>query len=252
MIRGRAIVFAAAAAAVAAACVDISDNADSVLSLQFDSLPSPSVVVGDSLRDTTGAITAPSVRAFNYRGEEIPSPPVRFFAPDPGISVDSITGVVTGDSLRSTPARIIATVGSLQALQTIQTTLRPDLVVALDGRDTLLYSLTDSTRNVSAELTVKVTHGTAPADSVVRSYIVSFSVAYDGDPRVADLVSGPTVSPLDTTDASGIAGRALRIRPLYLLSSVDSVVVNATVKYRGTPINGSPVRLVVVARPQTQ
>lgn len=249
MIRGRVVVVVAA---IAAACVDITDNADSVLSLQFDSLPSPSVVVGDTLRDTTGAVTAPAVRAFNYRGEEIASPPVRFFAPDPGISVDSITGLVTGDSLRSTAARIIATVGSLQALQTIQTTLRPDLVVAVAGRDTVFYSLTDSTRNVSAELTVKVTHGTAPADTAVRSYIVSFAVVYDGDPLVAALVSGGTASSVDTTDASGIAGRALRIRPLYLLSSVDSVVVNATVKYRGTPISGSPVRLVVVARPQTQ
>ena len=248
MIR-RAVLFTAV---VAAACIDISDNAESVLSLEFDALPSPSVVVGDSLRDTTGTVAALAVRAFNYRGEEIASPPVRFFAPDPGISVDSITGVVTGDSLRSTPVRIIATVGSLQAQQTIQTTLRPDLVAVVDGRDTVLYSRTDTTSRVSAPLTVKVTHGTAPADTAVRAYIVSFAIVSGGDPRLAALVNGTTLSSVDTTDASGVAGRAVRISPLYLFSEVDSVVVNATVKYRGTPISGSPVRLVVVARPQTQ
>jgi len=247
----RRSVIAAVAAGVAAACVDISDNADSVLSLEFDRLPSPSVVLGDSLRDTTGTIAAPVVRAFNYRGEEIASPPVRYYAPDPGISVDSITGVVRGDSLRTTPARIVATVGQLQALQTIDVTLRPDLVAAVDGRDTLLYSLADTTRNVSAQLTVKVSHGTPPADSAVRSYIVSFAVVSGGDPLLAQLVNGTTASSVDTTDASGVAGRAVRVRPLYLPSSVDSVIVNATVKFRGTPISGSPVRLVVVARPQT-
>jgi hypothetical protein len=245
----RGVVGAVLAACFGAACVKITDNSTSVLSLQFDSLPSPSVVLGDSLRDTTGAVVAPTVRAFNYQGEEIASPSVRFYAPDPGVSVDSITGVISADSLRSTPARIVATVGELQAVRTIDVTLSPDLVVAVEGRRTLQYSLIDTTSNVSGQLTVKVTHGTAPADSAVRSYVVSFAVVSGGDPRLAELVSGQTVSLIDTTDASGVAGRAVRIRPLYLLADVDSVIVNATVKYRGTPVAGSPVRLVVVLEP---
>jgi hypothetical protein len=245
----RSVVGAVLAACFGAACVKITDNSTSVLSIQFDSLPSPSVVLGDSLRDTTGAVVAPTVHAFNYQGEAIASPSVRFYAPDPGVSVDSITGVISADSLRSTPARIVATVGELQAVRTIDVTLSPDLVVAVEGRRTLEYSRIDTTDNVSDELTVKVTHGTAPADSAVRSYIVSFAVVSGGDPRLAELVSGRTVSPIDTTDVSGVAGRAVRIRPLYLLADVDSVIVNATVKYRGTPVAGSPVRLVVVLQP---
>lgn len=240
---------AALGAALVAACVNISDNADSVLSLEFDSLPFPSVVVGDSLRDTTGAIASLDVRAFNYRGEEILSPPVRFHAPDPGITIDSITGVIRGDSLRSTRVRVIASVGTLQAQQLLDITIRPDAVSALDGRDTLEYSLLDSTVNVSRELTVKVIHGTPPNDSAVRSYVVSFAVVSGGDPLLAELVNGAKVSTVDTTDASGVAGRTLRIRPLYLAAPVDSVIVNATVKYRGTPISGSPVRLVLVLTP---
>jgi hypothetical protein len=74
-------------------------------------------------------------------------------------------------------------------------------------------------------------------------------VVSGGDPLLAELVSGGTVSTVDTTDAAGVAGRAVRIRPLYLLADVDSVIVNATVKYRGAPITGSPVRLVVVLQP---
>lgn len=249
MNRRAVVVGAALAAVLGAACVDISDNADTVLSLEFDPLPSPSVVVGDSLRDTTGVLAAPSVRAFNYRGEEIASPPIRFHAPDPGISIDSITGVIRGDSLRTTPVRVVASVGSLQALRLLDITLRPDAVSALDGRDTLEYSLIDSTINVSEALTVKLIHGTPPADSAVRSYVISFAVVSGGDPLLAELVNGGKISNIDTTDASGVAGRAVKIRPLYLGGTVDSVIVNATVKYRGTPVSGSPVRLVVVLTP---
>lgn len=243
------VVRAALAAVLVAACVNISDNADTVLSLEFDPLASPSVVVGDSLRDTTGALAAPSVRAFNYRGEEIVSPPIRFHAPDPGISIDNITGVISGDSLRTTPVRVVASVGSLQALQLLDITLRPDAVSALDGRDTLAYSLLDSTVNVSKALTVKLIHGLPPLDSAVRSYVISFAVISGGDPLLAELVNGGRISTIDTTDASGVAGRAVKIRPLYLGGTVDSVIVNATVKFRGTPISGSPVRLVLVLTP---
>ena len=134
--RGPVFLFALGCFA-AVACTDLSGGSTSVLSIQFDSLAAPSVVVGDTLRDTTGAVIFPVVHTFNFKGEEITSIPVRFQSPDSGVVVDSITGVVFGDSLRSTPARIVATVGTLQAIQRVDLTLRPDLMVAVKGRDTL-------------------------------------------------------------------------------------------------------------------
>jgi hypothetical protein len=243
---------AALAGCLAAACTDISDNATAALSIQFEPLASPSVVLGDSLRDTTGAIATPTVHAFNFSGDEILAPPVRFHSADPGVTVDSITGVVRGDSLRTTPARIVASIGELQAVQRVDVTLRPDAVAALDGVVTLQYSLLDSTLNVSSPLTVKVTHGVPPADSAVRSYVVSFAIVSGGAPDLATLVDGAgKASLVDTTDAGGAAGRAVRVRPVHLGSVIeDSVIVNATVKYRGTPVSGTPVRLVVHLRPR--
>src|SRR5256714_14263730 len=58
---------AAASAVGAVACSDLSGSSTSVLSIQFDTLPAPSVVVGDTLRDTTGTVVRPVVRAFNFR-----------------------------------------------------------------------------------------------------------------------------------------------------------------------------------------
>ena len=142
----------------------------------------------------------------------------------------------------------MATVGSLQAIQRVDLTLRPDLAAAVNGRDSLLYSVLDTTLNVSPRLTVKLTHGVAPADSVVKSYIVSFAIVSQSDPRLGELVNDggkPSV-----TDTNGVAGRAIRLHPLFLATTVDSIIVNATARYRGSHVSGSPVRLVLLVRPR--
>jgi hypothetical protein len=235
-------------------CEDLSSDPKSVLSLRFDSLATPSVVVGDTLRDTTGVVALPVVHAFNFDGDEIPSAPIWFQSPDSGISVDSVTGITVGDSLRSTPARIIATIGDLQAIQQVAVTLRPDVITAVNASDSLEYSLLDTTQNVSPTLKIKLSHGVAPNDSAVTSYIVSFSIVSESAPDLGELVNdSKKPSSVDTTDASGIAGRAIRLHPLLLSSDnpVDSIIVNATAKYRGVPVSGSPVRLVLKVKPRS-
>lgn len=249
-----AVVSLALVSIAAFACGDVSGSSTSVLSIQFDSLAAPSVVVGDTLRDTTGAVIVPVVHAFNFRGAEIVPAPVRFQSPDSGVVVDSLRGIVVADSLRSTPARIVATVGTLQAIQRVDVTLRPDLVTAVNGFDSLSYSLFDSTLNVSPSLAIKLTHGVASNDSAVKSYIVSFAIVSQSNPQLGQLVNDagkPSI--VDTTDASGIAGRAIRLHPLFLTSAttVDSIIVNATAKYRGAQVSGSPVRLVLKVKPRS-
>jgi hypothetical protein len=241
---------AAISTAAAVACTDISGSSTSVLSLQFDTLTSPSVVVGDTLRDTTGAVIRPVVHAFNFKGDEILPTPVYFLSPDSGVTVDSATGIVVGDSLRSTPARIVANVGTLQAIQRVNLTLRPDAIVAVNGFDSLLYSITDTTVDLSPALTVMLTH--SPADSAVPFYIVSFAIVSQPDKNPGELVNdGGIASFVDTTDATGIAGRKIRLHPVNLnsVTQVDSIVVNASAKYRGVPVPGSPVRLVLLFKP---
>ena len=238
----------------ALACGDVSGSSTSVLSIQFDSLAAPSVVVGDTLRDTTGAVIVPKVHAFNFKGEEILPAPVRFVSPDSGVVVDSLTGIVVADSLRSTPARIVATVGGLQAIQKVDVTLRPDSLAGVHGVDSLSYSLLDTTLNVSPMLTVRLSHGVAPNDSAVKSYIVSFAIVSQRDPQLGQIVNDagkPAV--VDTTDVNGIAGRAIRLHPLFLASAtaVDTIKVEATAKYHGSQVKGSPVRLTLIVKPRS-
>jgi hypothetical protein len=246
------VALAGVALGTALSCTDIPTSDTAILSIAFDSLPAPAVVLGDTLRDSTGKAVAIHGIVYNFKGTVVTGAPLRFRALDRGVSVDSITGFAVGDSLRQTPARIVISVGNLQAIRTLEVTLRPDTVAAVNGRDSLSYSLLDSTKNFSPDLSVRVLHSLVSADSAVKSYIVSFAVISPADTLVAPLVNeSGKASRLDTTDATGLASRRIHLNPVRLTALTDSVIVQATVKYRGAHIRGSPVRLVLKVKPGT-
>jgi hypothetical protein len=238
-----------ASAIVLTACVDIPTSADEVLSFQFVPLPSPGVVLGDSLRDSLGVVTPVRVRGFNYQGDTIETVDVRFLAVDRGVQVDSVTGIVTGDSIRPA-ARIQAMVNGLSGFANLAVTYRPDSVTGSNARDSLSYSLTDSTQNTSAAIGVRVLHG-ALGDTSVAAWRVSFAITSVADTALAHLVDdNGKLSTADTTDASGIGARRLRIDVRNLVTPIDSVIVLAFVKYRGVNVRGSPVQLVLKVKPK--
>jgi hypothetical protein len=235
-----------------AACSKVPTDADEVLSIEVGALPFPSVVVGDTLRDTSGVAAPLAPTAFNFQGNPVTAPSFRFRAVDRGLSVDSVRGLVFGDSVRDTPARVMVSVGNLQAFIPIIVTRRPDTVVATQARDTLLYSLTDTTKNRSAPLSVVVRHSLTATDSTVNGWLVTFSIVSPVDTAFVRLVDDRGVSSrADTTDASGTASRQIRMDVTRIRSVNDSVVVLATAKYRGAQVRGSPVRIVMELRPGT-
>lgn len=239
-----------AGAILLGACVDIPTGDNDILSLQFNSLPSPSVVVGDTLRDSSGVVTPVSVTAYNYSGDVVDNAAATFSTVDRGIRVDAASGRVIGDSVR-TGARIFAALDGLTGLATIAVSLRPDTVVGSNARDSLSYSLTDTAANVSPAIGVRVIHGPIAGDSSVASYYVSFRILSPADPALARLVRDDGVaSSADTTDAGGIASRKIMIDVRRLTSLVDSIVVQANVRYRGINVRGSPARLVLKVKPK--
>lgn len=228
------------------ACTDIPTSDNAVLAIEIDTLPAPSVVLNDTLRDSTGKASPISAKVFNFKGNLVTAADVRFHALDRGVKVDSVTGFLTGDSLRTTPARIVVSVGSLQAIQSLVVTLRPDTAFGVNARDSLAYSLLDSTKNFSNALSVRVLHSLTSTDSAVNAYVVSFAIISPTDTLLAKLVNDANVaSRRDTTDETGTASRKIRLNPARLTTLTDSIIVNATVKYRGAQVRGSPVRLVL-------
>src|SRR4051812_38951113 len=74
----------------ALACSDVSTNPSVAIAIEFDSLPWPAVVAGDTMRDSAGNVVALRAIAFNSKGDTILGAPVRFLSPDAAfVTIDS-------------------------------------------------------------------------------------------------------------------------------------------------------------------
>ena len=264
---------ALAATAAVGGCTDVPTDPGTPVAIEVEQTQLPAIVIGDSLRDSTGAVVSLGARALNSRNQVIPEAPVRFavLRGDTGvISVDSLTGRVYGR--KPGEVTVTASIGALQAGIPVRVTLRPDTLVRLDSLvDTLVYQpLRDTTLSLGVFLGQADTTS-AGADTLlpVPWYLVRFrimnpefaEVAPTDSTRVflADDLRRP--SRLDTTSATsvplGMASRRVRITvaaannpsappPDSLLVEVSAMMPDMV-----TPVPGSPVRYVVHLRRRT-
>ena len=218
----RLAALALVAAAAAAGCSEVNTAADHVAALQFDSLPSPAVVSGDSLRDSVGRAAPLRAIAINGAGTPVVDAAIQYIALDTGITIGA-GGYVTAQARSGSP-RIVASAGGLQTKpMPLIITRRPDTVtVTGKARDTLSYVVPDvAASNTSASLSLKVvTRDTAGAVTVTKGWLVSYQLFHDGaavaatDTTVASLVADDGArSTLDTTGTEGVASRKVRVRP---------------------------------------
>ena len=255
-------VAAVAAVWLAVACLDISSPVTGISAITSVLLPTPSVVVKDSLRDTSGVVQSLVVYAFAPNGDTVKDVTVRYFAIDSTqkLRVDSITGRVYGDSL-SPLAKVVARVtpadgkGVIQTLQvplpvvpTPVSATKSDALIEFPFDPTTLDTLASGV--LSPTLDVKVIGTTA--DTTIQSYVVSYKIVRMPAPKTA---GEPTVRILDrtgndstiaVTSSSGIASRQLRVRlraisqDLLLGTTTDTVVVQVRVLYHGQPLPVTP------------
>jgi hypothetical protein len=248
---------AVALAAGVGSCTQIGTNPAVVTALEFDSLPYPAVVTGDTLRDSLGKAAPLHATAFNGAGGVIANPSITYLALDSGLTIDP-TGRVTAQ-LRNGTVRVIASAPGLQsAVETLIVARRPDTVFATSPVvDTLLYVLPDNPgANVSPALTLQVaTRDTAGGIAGTQGWLVSYQVLFHGkalaitDTSVASLWNAASRPALvDTTATGGTASRTLRVRPAGLPTAAESVTVVATVRYRGAPVRGSPITYLIQLR----
>ena len=250
-----------ALAVVAAACTDVSTSPTTPVSLAFDTLPAPSIVYGDTLRDIHGVAAKLTGHAYNADGEKIVDADIEYRVTNDSMgTIDNVTEylVATTDTLQ-TRVEVRAQINGIpsQSFRSVQIVRRPDSLARMEGdlptdADTLNYVSTDSVATLAGNLQVRVLHKPHPdsAPRAVRAWPVRFSVVRPagGD---ALLVSESGVrSTLDTTSDQGIAVRKIRLRRQPDLSTgiPDTVIVEATAGYKGVPLAGAPVRFTVVTR----
>jgi hypothetical protein len=247
-------------AAAIGSCTEISTSPTVATALEFDSLPYPAVITGDTLRDSTGAPAPLHAIAFNASGAAISGAAIQYFALDSGITIDPVTGIVTAER-RNGSVRIVASVPNLQSTpETLIVARRPDTVLVTPlANDTLFYVVPDNPgTNVTPALALQLaTRDTAGGIPGTQGWLVTYQVLFHGqalapaDTTVASLwATSSTPTLVDTTDASGTASVRLRVRPAGLPTTAESLAVVATVKYRGAPVPGSPVTYTIQVRPQ--
>ena len=254
------------ATGVGTACAEIGIGPNEAAAIELDPFPSPSVVVGDTLRTIDGVVAPVRARVFNVRGDIISDAAPRYlyadYNIDSALAIDSATGIVVARTLVAGDKRIAARIGgTLQVLRGIRIVTRPDSVSGTSLTEILGTTVPDTGRqgqenNSTKALSVTVRNRDGNTVSPVRSWPVRFQLVSPANPTNDTMAAVYLVddqgraSTLDTTDDSGAAGRRVRVRALQFPvgAAVESVVVRATVTYRGQPLKGSPVRITAPVR----
>lgn len=263
----------AAACAIAAACAEVGTAPDVPTAIELPPFAYPSVVVGDTLRNEAGIATPVRAIVRNSAGDVITGATPTYlyadFLRDTAFLVNATTGMVVARGT-VTDGRIAARIGtSLQVVRPLNATLRPDTAEAAANPTDLILVFPDTGRaraqaNTTRDMTVRVRNRQTALPTDVNGWLVRYQLLRPANPTndtsaaVYLVNDNGGASTLDTTN-SGVTGRRARVRanlfPVAQGSArvIDSVIVQATVTYRGRPVAGSPFRFAApVVRPASQ
>jgi hypothetical protein len=230
----------------------VSTDPNSILSIQLVPPQLPSIVLGDSLHDTTGAVDSLHATAYNAQGDSVPIAAIRFLmiAGRPVAHVDSVSGQVVGDSVGA--ARVLASVPGLQTLpQNLFVVLRPDSLTPLDSAHYAIDYNQGTGRDTLFPIRVVLKNFSPPDTTGIGPYRVQYQFTNtvpnnNNDPTQVQLVNPALVPQLvDTTDASGQS--TLSLRATLLATAFNDTIGVSVFAYRPdhTPVPGSPVHFVI-------
>lgn len=243
------------AAAGAAACAEVGTDPSAPFSVEFTGLPSPAILVADTLRDLQGnpVDLRTAVRVFNADNEPLTGYPVTFLAINDSarIAWDSTTGfLVSYDTTSRTTVGIQATAGRLVPAPVTLNIVRSEPRTLTEPADTaparLIYTLRsveNSTRALQA--TVNADTGTV-SNWPVQFRIVTLPASLDSVRFIASATDTLRSSPFDTT-SSGVAARFVRgwAKPSVTTAS-DTLVVEALLRVRREAIDTLRYRVPVI------
>lgn len=230
---------AVALAAAAAACAEVGTDPTEPFSIQFSGLPSPAILVGDTLRDLEGnpADLRTAVRVFNAANEEI-DVPITVIATNDSARVrwDATTGyVVSFDTTSRTTVGIQVTAGSLvppaQTLAIVR--VAPDSIADADTGSTQMIFVDNVAATTARALQARLRADTALLSSwPVQFRVVTLPPSLDSVRFIASPSDSLRSAPFDTTSA-GIASRFVRgwVKPTAP-DGTDTLVVEAVYRVR--------------------
>ena len=234
-------------------CGESKSGPDVPLAIEFHASQLPSMVVGDSLRDTLGNVDSLQAIVFNASGDTIHDAPIRYVHADTTtiVDVDSVSGKAF--ALDTGQARFVAQTSSLQSPpETLFVVPAPDHFANISPLDSTL-NFTSVRSDTLLALSVSLKSG----DDPVNHYRIEYRFVYPADLNTEDstrvLLSDENrkfslvdTTSIGTTGVAGVATRFLRISP-FAHTFNDSVVVEARAFLPNhTPVSGSPLRFKVL------
>lgn len=224
------------AALLVAACLDLGTDPNEIGAISFDGVPYPAVVIGDTLRNEQGQVTALSATVMSGAGDTLADPDVQFFARDTTVTLTRSALVI---GRRAGIARFFATTDGLQSVtREIDVVSRPESAVFVRAPDTMTVSSVDTTNN-SGDFRLRLVNA---AGTGVEGFLVRYTLEFRGQIiapgdttqiLMVDDAGRPSV--LDTTDASGEGARRVHVRVPQLSGVSDSAVVRFRVSAGAYP-----------------
>jgi hypothetical protein len=220
-VAGLASLALASAAGAVAACVEITAGPGGVASIRMDPLPlPPSIVIGDTLRDSTGAVLRLHATAFDQNGDTVGGAPFRYiFVPlardtllrdNRALVVDSLTGLVRAAAppFVVPQGRVGVRLGDrLQLLDTLEIVPRPKRLLRAatngDSARTLGFScqeaatapLSNVTPDTATARRIGLTAGAVGTVTTLSTLLVGDSATRDSVPVRSYLVRYDILSP---------------------------------------------------------
>ena len=247
----RAALAALGLAAIAGGCTEVSTDPATTVAIGVDSLPSTTIVVGDTLRGVSLVPTPVRVRVFTGAGDTIPGAEV----------TPVLLDTATRRAITITPARLVVGRGTVTGARflfrsgPVQTAeLRVDVIDSVPRlavgdtlRDSLFYDAADTTLR-SGEVQLRATQGSGTAAAGgFRVAIEALRVAPQLDSIAFYGPNGRRVVGA-LTGSDGLARVRVRAFARAGASGTDTIVLQARLRARGVEVPGSPLRLVLVAR----
>ena len=211
------------------------------------------------MRDSVGVAAPLRVIAYDADNTPLPNVTAEFFITDTGAAGHLVkSNIVVGDRLGT--IRIIGQVAGVQTSPaTVLVTVAPTRLAQSGTIDTLTVpfvagdTTSASTGTTRIAVTLKGKGDTASLGFVVKYELRSAPSTLSGSALPAVILADDAgkASSADTTDGSG-ASRSVVVRSWLLADEAlkaglksDSVVVLVSTSYKGVPVGGSPMRVVV-------
>jgi len=248
------------------ACTEVGTDPNAVVAIRFDGAAYPSIVAGDSLRDSVGNIQRVAATGLNYKGEPVTGAQFVFSSPDTILRVFT-DGVVfaRGRKADATPSRVFATIGSLQSQpDSLFVVARADSMRLEKAVDTIPYTGGGGSTENAVQYTVFGDTLAGAPKVLVPQWLVSFQIrhgqtfysATDTSFAYAFVVVGSgtntrrQLSFVDTTDASGKVERKVWVQPGVIAAAQDTIFLVATARARKLGLPAISKETMIVVRRQ--